>query len=122
MKTPATLATPMIQIRLPQPVGAVVLDMDGTVLDTERVYVETFFETVAPFGYTLSRAFLHSLVGGTREQFQAGLRSQLGEDFPYDDHRRAYHHCSSSPPMRDRASASARSSSTATCRPPMQWR
>ena len=90
MKTPAKLATPMIQIRLPQPVGAVVLDMDGTVLDTERVYVETFYETVAPFGYTLSREFLHSLVGGTREQFQAGLRSQLGEDFPYDDHRRAY--------------------------------
>ena len=98
-KTPATLAetgktaplgAPMILVRLPRLVGAVILDMDGTVLDTERVYVETFFETVAPFGYTLSRAFLHSLVGGTREQFQTGLRAQLGDDFPYDDHRRAY--------------------------------
>jgi HAD superfamily hydrolase (TIGR01509 family) len=83
-------APPRILIRAPRPIAAVVLDMDGTVLDTERVYVETFFETVAPFGYTLSREFLHSLVGGTREQFQAGLRSQLGDDFPYDDHRRAY--------------------------------
>jgi HAD superfamily hydrolase (TIGR01509 family) len=84
------LGAPAILIRLPRPVGAVILDMDGTVLDTERVYVETFYETVAPFGYTLAREFLHSLVGGTREQFQAGLRAQLGEDFPYDDHRRAY--------------------------------
>jgi HAD superfamily hydrolase (TIGR01509 family) len=85
----APLAAPII-LRLPRPVGAVILDMDGTVLDTERVYVETFCETVAPFGYTLPRDFLHSLVGGTREQFQAGLRARLGEDFPYDDHRVAY--------------------------------
>lgn len=88
--TQPTLAAPMILIRLPRPIGAVILDMDGTVLDTERVYVETFCETVAPFGYTLTRDFLHTLVGGSREQFQAGLRAQLGNDFPYDDHRRAY--------------------------------
>lgn len=89
------LAAPTIHIRLPRPagpraIGAVILDMDGTVLDTERVYVETFCETVAPFGYSLPRDFLHTLVGGTREQFQSGLRARLGEDFPYDDHRRAY--------------------------------
>lgn len=88
--TQPALAAPMILIRLPRPIGAVILDMDGTVLDTERVYVETFCETVAPFGYTLTRDFLHTLVGGSREQFQAGLRTQLGDDFPYDDHRRAY--------------------------------
>lgn len=88
--TQPPLAAPMILIRLPRPIGAVILDMDGTVLDTERVYVETFCETVAPFGYTLTRDFLHTLVGGSREQFQAGLRAQLGDDFPYDDHRRAY--------------------------------
>ena len=87
---PAPLATPMIQIRLPRPLGAVVLDMDGTVLDTERVYVQTFCETVAQFGHSLPADFLHTLVGGTREQFQAGLRARLGEDFPFDAHRQAY--------------------------------
>ncbi len=76
--------------QLPHPIRAVVLDMDGTLLDTERVYVETFIETVAPFGYTLPEQFLHALIGGSREQFQAGLRAHLGESFPYDDHRKAY--------------------------------
>ena len=77
-------------LRLPRPVGAVVLDMDGTLLDTERLYVATFVETVAPFGYTLPPEFLHALIGGSREQFQTGLRAHLGESFPYDDHRVAY--------------------------------
>jgi HAD superfamily hydrolase (TIGR01509 family) len=77
--------------RLPRTVGAVILDLDGTLLDTERVYVDSFVETIAPFGYTLPRDFLHSLIGGGgREQFQAGLRARLGADFPYDEHRRAY--------------------------------
>jgi HAD superfamily hydrolase (TIGR01509 family) len=81
----------MTVFRLPRTAGAVILDLDGTLLDTERVYVDSFVETIAPFGYTLPRDFLHSLIGGGgREQFQAGLRARLGEDFPYDEHRRAY--------------------------------
>ena len=77
-------------LRLPRPALAVVLDMDGTLLDTERVYVETFVETVAPFGYSLPPAVLHGLIGGSREQFQAGLRAHLGDGFPYDEHRASY--------------------------------
>ena len=75
---------------LPRPPRAIVFDMDGTLLDTERVYVQTFLETVPQFGYTLTEAFLHSLIGGSREMFQAGLRAELGADFPYDLHRAAY--------------------------------
>lgn len=75
---------------LPRPPRAVVFDMDGTLLDTERVYVQTFIETVPQFGYTLTETFLHTLIGGSREMFQAGLRAELGADFPYDLHRAAY--------------------------------
>jgi len=75
---------------LPRPPRAIVFDMDGTLLDTERVYVNTFIETVPQFGYTLDASVLHGLIGSSREMFQAGLRAQLGEDFPYDLHRAAY--------------------------------
>ena len=61
--TQAPLAAPSIQIRLPRPVKAVILDRNGTVPDTERVYVETSCETVAPFGDSLPHDFLHTLVG-----------------------------------------------------------
>ncbi|MBC7634948.1 MAG: HAD family phosphatase [Acetobacteraceae bacterium] len=75
---------------LPRPPRAIVFDMDGTLLDTERVYVQTFIETVPQFGYTLDESALHSLIGSSREMFQAGLRAHLGDDFPYDLHRAAY--------------------------------
>jgi HAD superfamily hydrolase (TIGR01509 family) len=81
----------MTVFRFPSAVGAVILDLDGTLLDTERVYVDSFVETVVPFGHTLPRDFVHSLIGGgSREQFQIRLRARLGADFPYDEHRRAY--------------------------------
>lgn len=75
---------------LPRPPRAIIFDMDGTLLDTERVYVQTFIETVPQFGYTITETFLHTLIGGSREMFQAGLRAELGADFPYDLHRAAY--------------------------------
>ena len=80
----------MREIKWPRAIRAVVFDMDGTLLDTERVYVQTFLETVPLFGYALDEGFLHGLIGGTRDQFQVGLRARLGPDFPYDAHRVAY--------------------------------
>ena len=74
----------------PRPVRAVVLDMDGTLLDTEVIYVRTYVETMAEFGHDLPESFLHGLIGGTRDDFQARLRARLGPDFPYDAHRAAY--------------------------------
>ena len=75
---------------LPRPFHAVILDMDGTLLDTEIVYVRAFVDSMREFGHDLPEAFLHELIGGTRGTFQRKLRERLGPDFPYDDHRDAY--------------------------------
>lgn len=80
----------MPAFKWPRAVRAVVFDMDGTLLDTERVYVQTFLETIPLFGAALDEGFLHGLIGGARDQFQVGLRARLGPDFPYEAHRAAY--------------------------------
>lgn len=77
-------------VGLPRAVRGVVLDMDGTLLDTEIVYVRCYVETMAAFGHDLPESFLHELIGGPRGVFQARLRERLGPDFPYEAHREAY--------------------------------
>ena len=75
---------------LPRPHSAVILDMDGTLLDTESIYIRTFLETSTALGYPLPESFLHGLVGLPGSEFQARLRAHLGEDFPYARHREMY--------------------------------
>ncbi len=75
---------------LPRRASAVILDLDGTLLDTESVYVRTFIETAHALGYPIAETFLHGLVGLPGGEFQARLRAHLGEDFPYADHRQMY--------------------------------
>lgn len=75
---------------LPRPPAAVVLDMDGTLLDTESIYIRTFLETATALGFPLPESFLHSLVGLPGSEFQARLRAHLGEAFPYAEHRQRY--------------------------------
>jgi HAD superfamily hydrolase (TIGR01509 family) len=77
-------------VGLPRDVQGVVLDMDGTLLDTEIIYVRSYVETMADFGHELPESFLHTLIGGPRGLFQARLRERLGPDFPYEAHRAAY--------------------------------
>jgi len=75
---------------LPRPHQAVILDMDGTLLDTENIYIRTFLETSTTLGYPLEETFLHGLVGLPGGEFQARLRAHLGEAFPYAEHRQMY--------------------------------
>ena len=74
----------------PHPPAAVILDMDGTLLDTELIYIRTFLETATTLGFPLPESFLHTLVGLPGGDFQARLRAHLGQDFPYAEHRRMY--------------------------------
>jgi HAD superfamily hydrolase (TIGR01509 family) len=74
----------------PRPARAVVFDMDGTLLDTEIIYVRCYLDSIARFGRTLPDSFIHELIGGPRGDFQARLRARLGEDFPFEAQRAAY--------------------------------
>ena len=47
----------------PQPVKAVIFDMDGLLVDTERVYLDALLNACASVGQEMTEAFAHSMVG-----------------------------------------------------------
>jgi len=69
---------------LPNTVDAVILDMDGTLHDTEWVYHRALKLAVAAVGFAVSDSFCHSLIGIPGRECDELLREHLGPDFPFD--------------------------------------
>lgn len=66
---------------------AVILDFDGTVLDTERHNFRCWQLTARDVGIELTEDFYRSLVGLTLEDSNQLLRAQYGHHSPLDDWR-----------------------------------
>jgi HAD superfamily hydrolase (TIGR01509 family) len=71
-------------------ISAVLLDMDGTLLDTERVYLESLVTALTAFGYADARAMGHAMHGLPGPQCEVLLRGRYGEDFPLPDVTRVF--------------------------------
>ena len=72
-------------------VRAVLLDMDGTLLDTERVYFDSLVSALHAFGYTDNvEALCHAMVGLPGPDCEAMLQSRYGESFPLADINKAF--------------------------------
>jgi HAD superfamily hydrolase (TIGR01509 family) len=63
-------------------VEAVVLDMDGLMLDTEFIYKRAWQRAAADLGFDLDDGFYLTLVGRDNANGEAALRQQFGEQFP----------------------------------------
>jgi HAD superfamily hydrolase (TIGR01509 family) len=67
----------------PWNVSAVLLDMDGTLLDTERVYFDSLVAALNAHGYTDGVDTLcHAMVGLPGPECEAMLHARYGEQFP----------------------------------------
>ena len=67
----------------PWTIKAVLLDMDGTLLDTEKLFMDSLIAAMAAFGYTDDIAALcHAMVGLTGPQCDRLLLDRFGADFP----------------------------------------
>ncbi|TYC70916.1 HAD family phosphatase [Stappia sp. BW2] len=93
----------------PVPLDAVIFDMDGLLLDTERLYRTAIFGACEDLGHNMQDSLHLSLVGTPKEIGDAKLRAHFGDDFAID----AYHEkcrirfhtlCATNMPLRHGAS------------------
>jgi HAD superfamily hydrolase (TIGR01509 family) len=75
---------------LPRPLDAVILDMDGTLHDTEAVYIKALKQSVQTLGFSVSDEFCHSLIGIPGRECDAILQDHLGPSFRLADCNRLY--------------------------------
>jgi HAD superfamily hydrolase (TIGR01509 family) len=72
-------------------VSAVLLDMDGTLLDTEKVYFDSLVAALELHGFTDDIvALCHSMIGLPGPECELLLLDRYGEDFPLTGIRRAF--------------------------------
>jgi HAD superfamily hydrolase (TIGR01509 family) len=67
---------------LPDPIRAVIFDMDGTLIDTEAAHRRAFAETGLALGWPMSDELLLSMVGIHRDENERMLARHMGPDFP----------------------------------------
>jgi len=72
-------------------VSAVLLDMDGTLLDTERMYFDSLVGALNAFGYTGDvEQLCHAMVGLPGPECEAMLHARYGKSFPLPEINKAY--------------------------------
>ena len=72
-------------------VSAVLLDMDGTLLDTEKVYFNSLVDALTAAGYADDAvALCHAMVGLPGPACEAMLLDRYGNDFPLAEINRAF--------------------------------
>lgn len=70
-----------------QELKAVILDLDGLMIDTERVAREAWRRAAAELGFSVDEALLKRVTGRTAEDTKRIILDALGEDFPHDEIR-----------------------------------
>lgn len=75
---------------LPRPADAVIFDMDGLLLDTERIYSAALMQAASAMGFAMPESFCHSMIGIPSPQCDAMIRRHYGPAFPMTEFSRAY--------------------------------
>ncbi len=68
-------------------VQAVILDMDGLMIDTESIYKRAWQNAAAEFGYILDDGFYWTLIGQPNPACEAAVLDRFGLQFPLAEFR-----------------------------------
>src|SRR5437762_12437249 len=77
----------MVTVNTTTRIAAVILDMDGLMLDTESIYKLAWQNAAAECGFNLEDDFYLTLVGQTNTACEDALLNRFGDQFPLDDFR-----------------------------------
>ncbi len=64
---------------------AIIFDMDGLMIDSERVTFECYQEVMKTMGLTMDRDFYVTLLGHTADIAKKQFEKVYGKNFPYED-------------------------------------
>lgn len=66
-------------------IKAVIFDMDGLMIDSERVTFDGYVLEMGKIGYTMTKEFYKTLLGSTVAENNKKFYKKYGEDFPIDE-------------------------------------
>ena len=70
--------------------AAAIFDLDGTLIGTERILVETCMQTLAAYGHPVSRDFVTSMIGLSEVEGFRRICAEIGVDLDFDDFSAAW--------------------------------
>ena len=65
-------------------INAVIFDMDGVLIDSERISFKCYEEVFKEYNYTIDEEFYLSLIGRNLEGIKAKMEEKYGQDLPFD--------------------------------------
>lgn len=66
-------------------IKAIIFDMDGVLIDTERISFESFKEVFKDYKYEMNEEFYLKLIGRNSKAIKEIMLEQYGIDFPFDE-------------------------------------
>lgn len=66
-------------------IKAIIFDMDGVLIDTERISFQSFKEVFKDYKYEMNEEFYLKLIGRNSKAIKEIMLEQYGIDFPFDE-------------------------------------